>query len=496
MSSAPDQVGPYSIEEPIGIGGMGEVYRGYHIVLKREVAIKCIGNKILSGSTTAHKRFLREARIVAKLNHPAIVQIYDIFEFENRTYVAMELIDGATLSSILSSERFTYALALQVAYEIAEGLAEAHSLGIVHRDLKPSNIMISTRGHAKILDFGLAKMIEREWDEQESSVSNAGTIVGTVEYMSPEQAMGKEADHRADLFAFGVILYYMLTGESPFKGATLIETMTRICTHQQVSVREVSSEIPRQLSGYVDFLLEKDPLNRPESTREVAASLKGFMSELPDSTSPWSVQLGGLASGSAHLVTADSRKVYNGKAQNVKPANLTQVIERATPSGFFSQENFFESQFFSTEVDRFKKIQEEFEFYRSHLDNEYTSLLHQARMTFGLWVGCVSLGFVVIIVGIGTLLMGRVTEGVLTTASSAIMYFIQRVFQQREDHYRSLARAKQRNLEYGNQWLMAIQSIDAISNAEEKERRMVKLVNALTKKLKSKVIHNPEERED
>lgn len=264
---------PYRIEGELGAGGMGEVYLAYDDRLERRVAIKLIRLETRHDQD-AHQRFVREARAVAGLSHPAIVQIYDILEREECTAIVMELVAGQTLSSLLESGPLPTAQTLQLGREIAEGLAEAHAKGIIHRDLKSDNVMVTPAGHAKILDFGLAKRIAS--DQPESTLTTEGQLLGTCHAMSPEQAQGFGIDHRSDLFSLGSLLYETTTGQSPFKGATTIETLSRIFTWQPPSPRVVNPEVPEALSDFIDRLLEKDPDLRPASSEVVADTLKSF----------------------------------------------------------------------------------------------------------------------------------------------------------------------------------------------------------------------------
>ncbi len=266
--SPPERIGPYRIEGRLGTGGMGEVYRAYDERLERWVAIK----KILPGDTDdprARERLRREARAVASLNHPAIVQVHDILEMDAGDWIVMELVEGQTLRDLLQQGILDLAQSLYLVREIAGGLAEAHAKGIVHRDLKTENVMVIPEGHAKILDFGLAKLLWRP--HPEASLSGQGTILGTGRSMSPEQILGDPIDHRSDLFSLGVLLFETLTGQRPFAGTSLILTLAQVCTAKQPLARELNPNIPEELSALIDSLLEKDPSDRPQNAEEVAA---------------------------------------------------------------------------------------------------------------------------------------------------------------------------------------------------------------------------------
>ena len=268
MGTRPPTIGPYTLGERLGAGGMGEVYQAYDERLDRWVAIKLIRPES-AASENARERFRREARAAARLSHPSIVQIHDIVESEEGDAIVMELVEGESLARRIARGPLPMDAAVRIGREIAEGLAGAHAKGIIHRDLKPENVMITPEGRAKILDFGLAKRLEGE-----TSLTQDQRVIGTFRAMSPEQARAMPLDARSDLFSLGLLLYEMLSGRSPFEGSSALETMTRICTQRQAPLREVNPAVPAALSALIDQLLEKEPGRRPASAREVAAALE------------------------------------------------------------------------------------------------------------------------------------------------------------------------------------------------------------------------------
>ncbi|HEX6715533.1 MAG TPA: serine/threonine-protein kinase, partial [Pyrinomonadaceae bacterium] len=227
----------YRIVEPIGAGGMGAVYKAYDNKLQRIVALKLLPSEYVS-QQDRRRRFFQEARAASALNHPHILTIYEVGEDEGRPYIAMEYVEGETLRHKIASNDLQLKDTLDIAIQIAGGLTRAHELGIIHRDLKPENLMISRDGYAKILDFGLAKLVaERERaivadSEQKTLVlgveTESGTLMGTVNYMAPEQLLGQRVDRRCDVFSFGVVLCEMLTGAAPFVHDNRIDTMHAI----------------------------------------------------------------------------------------------------------------------------------------------------------------------------------------------------------------------------------------------------------------------------
>src|SRR5580704_4061370 len=256
--SVPSKLGPYEILAPIGAGGMGEVYRARDTKLDREVAIKILPAAV-SGDPERLARFEREAKVLASLNHPNIAQIYGFEESDNGCALIMELVPGQTLKGPLPLEE-----ALKLARQIADALEAAHEKGIVHRDLKPANVKIKPDGMVKVLDFGLAKLPPAEaGNTTENSPTltmgptQAGMILGTAPYMSPEQARGKNVDKRADIWAFGVVLYEMLTGERLFDGETVTDTLAAV-----VMKAPDWERVPARVRRLLKACLEKDLKNR------------------------------------------------------------------------------------------------------------------------------------------------------------------------------------------------------------------------------------------
>jgi serine/threonine-protein kinase len=268
-----EKIGPYRLVEPLGTGGMGAVWKAWDERLKRSIALKQILPEALD-NPRHRERFRREAEAGARLNHPAIVRIYDLIETDSGNWIVMELVDGQTLQSLLKAGACDPRQANRLGREIAEGLAEAHRHGFVHRDLKAANVMVTPSGHAKILDFGVAKQIQPE--AQETTLSVPGSIVGTTYAMSPEQAMGLPLDPRSDLFSLGSLLYEMVTGVEPFRAGTASATLARVCSFRQRPASSVRSEVPQELSDLIDQLLEKDPVHRPQSADDVAAAFESL----------------------------------------------------------------------------------------------------------------------------------------------------------------------------------------------------------------------------
>lgn len=263
-------LGPYRVHEHLGSGGMGEVYKAYDDRLERWVAIKRIRpDKEAIGEHRSRLR--REARSVARLNHPAIVQVYDIFEDQDSDCIVMELVEGTSLDQLIQREPLDPFRVAEIGRQIAAGLEEAHEKGILHRDLKTENVIITAGDQPKILDFGLAKPLFQ--GDLDSTLTGKGQVVGTSRTMSPEYVSGDAVDHRSDLFSLGVLLYEAATGVSPFKAHNSLATLKRVILHRQPPVHEVNPAVPVPLSELIDALLEKEPDERPQTAGEVAETL-------------------------------------------------------------------------------------------------------------------------------------------------------------------------------------------------------------------------------
>ncbi|HVS81998.1 MAG TPA: protein kinase, partial [Pyrinomonadaceae bacterium] len=264
--------------EKIGAGGMGEVYLAEDTQLGRRVAIKLLPSETISDEH-ARKRLVREARAAATLDHPNICSVYEVGEADGRSFIAMQYVEGETLDAKLKRKALELKESLAIASQIADALAEAHAHGIVHRDIKPGNIMITSRGQAKVMDFGLSKVISKSQVvesevETEALLSTPGAIMGTVPYMSPEQVKGKALDGRSDIFSFGVMLYEMLSGQQPFAGESSAATASAILTREPPPLARYSREIPAELERIVSKALRKDLDERYQTAKDLQIDLR------------------------------------------------------------------------------------------------------------------------------------------------------------------------------------------------------------------------------
>jgi eukaryotic-like serine/threonine-protein kinase len=279
------QLGAYRIESVLGQGGMGVVYRALDTKLNRTVAVKLLSDDLADAAS--RRRFQREAQTASSLNHPHILTVHDAGEVDGRQYLVTEFVDGGTLRDWARAEKRNWAQIVELLVGVADGLAAAHEAGILHRDIKPANILVAKNGYAKLADFGLAKLAAGSaGDITRTSTEYAtrlGLAIGTVAYMSPEQAAGKPLDARSDIFSFGVVLYELLAGQRPLAGANDFEVVQTII---HGTPQPLSAEIPAGLRGVVEKALEKDAVQRYQSMRDLVVDLRRLMRASGETTSP------------------------------------------------------------------------------------------------------------------------------------------------------------------------------------------------------------------
>ncbi len=276
----------YEVETLLGKGGMGVVYRARDSRLDRAVALKVLKPDLVADKER-RERFLREARAAAAITHPSIAQIYDVDDQDGNIFIAMELVEGKTLRQLIQDKELDLQSSVEIAIQVTEGLSKAHDKGIVHRDIKSDNIMVTPDGHAKILDFGLAKLLAPTADEGEDATqaetvaqTQLGMVMGTIAYMSPEQARGRAVSQTSDVFSLGVLTYEMVTGELPFKRDSPLETMHAIAFEEVQPVTVVRKHLPPELHRIVSRCLRKKPEDRYSDARELAQDLKRLKQDI------------------------------------------------------------------------------------------------------------------------------------------------------------------------------------------------------------------------
>ena len=278
-------IGHYAIIDQIGRGGMGEVFIARDTRLDRKVALKVLSSDVVADQERLH-RFEREAKTLASLNHPNIVTIYSVEELEGTHFLVMELVEGETLRGAINRGQLSLAKFFEIAIPLTEALSAAHERGITHRDLKPENIMVTESNRLKVLDFGLAKLTHGDpmsdtlRMEEAQTLTQKGCIMGTVPYMSPEQAQGKPVDHRSDLFSLGIILYELLTGQRPFTGDSIAELISSILRDAPRPLYEIRPDVPLPLVFLIERCLEKDPRARYQSAQDIFEELKEYRKEI------------------------------------------------------------------------------------------------------------------------------------------------------------------------------------------------------------------------
>ena len=292
----------YQLLEKLGAGGMGEIYKALDTRLNRTVAIKVLPSA-KSGDPERRRRFLQEAQAASGLNHPSIITIHDVISDGDTEFMVMEYVQGKTLNDLIPKGGLRVPLLIKYALQMADALSAAHAAGIVHRDLKPANAMVTESGLVKVLDFGLAKLTDRgsvpdSGDDRTRTIANApmtveGSILGTVSYMSPEQAQGKKVDTRSDIFSFGAVLYEMATGARAFEGESSLSTLSAILRDEAKPMSEVAPDVPLQLEDVIQRCLRKMPDERWQSMKEVQAALSMLKRE-SDSGSLYTTRLSGM----------------------------------------------------------------------------------------------------------------------------------------------------------------------------------------------------------
>jgi len=477
-------IGKYEVIDLIGEGGMSTVFRGRDPRIGRDVAIKVLKTSKSTDDLDLATRFSHEARITGQLVHPSIVTIFD-FDItpENQTYIVMELIDGRSASRHLG--KLTAGQFERIVRGVASGLDYAHSKRVIHRDIKPSNLMITATSDVKILDFGIARMIAAS--ESSAGLTRSGMVVGTPAYLAPEQVSGAPITPSVDQFALAVVAFELLTGKKPFGGETIHEQMTAILMQQPSDALALNPTLGSACVAVLQKALAKKPLDRFGTCSEFVESLLNSL----NSTAGWrpfltETPLPSPAAPSVQNSILHPEQITT-RIDLPLTVGLSKLEGQQAPSNFsFTQAVAVAGPYFGSGQAHFQEIKNSLSFYQDQLQQEYDVLIKQMRTTYILWLVTVSMSFLVLLVGVVLFLMHQIAGGAITTISSAMLYFLQRVFQQREDAYRSAADAKRNNVEYGNQWALVIQTIQGMEDPKERVMREGELVKALTDRLRAR----------
>jgi eukaryotic-like serine/threonine-protein kinase len=274
----------YRIVGPLGQGGQATAYKAEDTRLRRPVVIKVLRPELAS-TETARDRFDREAILCSALEHPNVCAIYDVGETDGLLYIVMQYLEGRTVREVMAGRALDVQSALSIAIQVSDALAVAHDHGIVHRDIKPGNVMVGPTGQARVVDFGLAKMLSpdganRAPEPGVEPATDMGVPYGSLGYGSPEQAEGRAVDHRSDIFSLGVLLYEMLTGQRPFKGRHLVQVLNAVIHEPARPLRELNPRLPARLEGIVDRALAKDPRERYQTMAALRDELKSVLRQL------------------------------------------------------------------------------------------------------------------------------------------------------------------------------------------------------------------------
>ncbi len=328
-------VGVYRLEQLLGEGGMGAVYRAFDTKLHRAVAIKFLSNELADAS--ARRRFQREAQLASSLNHPHILTVHDADESAGRQYLVTELVDGGTMRDWVSAGRRDWHGVVETLAGVADGLAAAHEAGILHRDIKPENILLTKAGYAKLADFGLAKLQDSPIARTQTDIERTrpGAIVGTVSYMSPEQASGQPVDARSDIFSFAVVLYQLLAGRRPFEGATALDVLNAIVNRAPDALPD---SVPQSLRILIERGLQKDPAARVQTMRDMASELRRLARQGDEPAAGRQRRTLGAAWAAAGVAVL--AMIALGVAVTLRPRTATTVT---TPAPYIPLTNFADS---------------------------------------------------------------------------------------------------------------------------------------------------------
>ncbi|MBD3290901.1 protein kinase [candidate division KSB1 bacterium] len=449
----------FKVIENIGRGTLSEIYLAHDVALERNIAIK-IFPKSLSKPVAA--RIQREAKIFGKLDHPLIVSLYDVFIDNGQIHLILQYIEGKNLSQKLLSSTVTIDKALSYSSDIFESLFYIHSMGIIHRDIKPSNIIIRDNDDRAILtDFNTGKSLINE-----TNITQTGGLVGTIAYMPKEQIEGLNVSTSADVYSAGVVLFEMIFGRLPYKSNNISELVNQVRTEEISKFIFEQKELPEKIANLFLGLLSKDSDKRPSAKDAFDTIQEIFVDAQEGKSRNLDFKLEGFDTIASKIPSYEAKSVFETQMTN---------DELAKPTGFFADD-----------YARHKEFNRSIEFFRSHLDHDFKTLLSQAKISFWLWFSFATISFLIIIVGVILLFQNKIVAGSITIAADILVIFIQRLFKDREEYYRNKAEVKQSHLELGNIWNLSVQSVDGISDLNLREKKLSEVIDVLMQRVKDK----------
>jgi len=475
------EFGNYRLAEVLGKGGTSVVYRAVHKSIGSEVAIKILRR---SGSPAMVQRFFNEAVAASQIHHPGIATVFDYdLAQDGVAYLLMELLQGENLGDRLRRRgRLDPIEAARLMRQVCNALVAAHDADIVHRDIKPQNLFVVRDAEVvggervKVLDFGVAKLLAADADP--AAAADRKLLLGTPLYMAPEQFRGgQNGDPRTDVYQVGAVLYHLVMGRPPFPD---VRERMRAASVDAPELRPPLAGIVLGMDAVILRCLRRDPEQRYPDMRALEDDLRGCLWEPTTASdqSPTIVQrIPDLSEARRPAVRPVAQPVARLRGANT-------LASASVASGFFRAADLGSSRMFKESGEFFQQVRQTFEFYRKHLDDEYRQLSAQIDSSHRLWIACVGVGFAILMAGLVAVLLGQVAQGVVTASASTVMYFIVRVFQKREDYYRDEKSLKIKYLQYGNDWLLLIQSIEAIPDAAERLEEQHRLAQVLLDRIR------------
>ncbi|MBN1653537.1 MAG: serine/threonine protein kinase [Deltaproteobacteria bacterium] len=481
--------GKYRLDREIGEGTLGKVFAATHIVTEARFALKCLRAE-LSLQERSTKRFLLEAKASFKISHPNVIQVYDIGEFERNLFIVMELLSGSSLEAEPFADK-TISYVIDRLIPAMEAIQAAHNVGIIHRDIKPNNLFAvhDASGQwieTKVLDFGASILMDAGTDER---ITSSGNIVGTPIYMAPEQIRGEKVDERTDVYGLGNLLFWVLTGDVPFKANNFTALLAKKMFEEPAFPDNINPAIPSDLKEIVLRAIATNPAGRFRSVSDLILALRSchvfsdvFIFSNKNSLADERLKLADTLSSLAdeRLKLADTLTstligLDNKNASNPSVHNKNAFSWLIPPLA---------QSYFGGDKERIKALDDIIKFYTAHLDNEYNQLSRHLENTHRLWITCVVVFSAVLAFSLTMSAFGNLAATVSGAIANIVMIFLVKVFRDQENRYREMREKKTRHLtDFGRKWLVIIQSIDMINDLVARDEAMKRLVSNLIEKI-------------